>query len=222
MYALDAKNGCHQDADILSDEEYHTHPINRDGDETVTRAARAEAVMSWASLLALMRSATGGSGQTSQLAVLVGAACLVVVIAIASAILTLDNRAAGTEVLQAQRVTTDVARLMILLQRAETSQRGYFLTANRDYLDLFKESVGKIYPTLETITTATKGNAAQRQELLTLRTVIAAKLSEMNHTITLFDAPVWAEHDLVLVEGRWYGKQAMIHWSEHDDEDVEG
>ena len=43
-------------------------------------------------------------------------------------------------------------------------------------------------------------------------------------TITLFDAPVWAEHDLVLVEGRWYGKQAAIQWTEHDhdDENVEG
>lgn len=30
-------------------------------------------------------------------------------------------------------------------------------------------------------------------------------------TITLFDAPVSFEHDLELVEGRWYGKQAAKH-----------
>lgn len=41
-------------------------------------------------------------------------------------------------------------------------------------------------------------------------------------TITLFDAPVWAEHDLVLVEGRWYGKHTMDHWSAHHAEDVDG
>jgi hypothetical protein len=31
-------------------------------------------------------------------------------------------------------------------------------------------------------------------------------------TVTLFDAPVWAEHELVLVEGRWYGSEQVIHW----------
>lgn len=51
---------------------------------------------------------------------------------------------------------------------------------------------------------------------------IDGETARVRTTITLFDAPVWTEHDLVLVEGRWYGKQAMIHWSEHDDEDVEG
>jgi hypothetical protein len=42
-------------------------------------------------------------------------------------------------------------------------------------------------------------------------------------TITLFDAPVWAEHDLVLVEGRWYGKEDFLHLGgrhhDHDDEE---
>jgi hypothetical protein len=48
-------------------------------------------------------------------------------------------------------------------------------------------------------------------------------------TVTLFDAPLWAEHDLVLVEGRWYGKDALIefgkhharHVNHHDHEDAE-
>jgi hypothetical protein len=36
-------------------------------------------------------------------------------------------------------------------------------------------------------------------------------------TVTVFGAPVSAEHDLVLVEGHWYGKHAM---AEFDDMDV--
>ena len=45
-------------------------------------------------------------------------------------------------------------------------------------------------------------------------------------TVTLFDAPVWAEHDLVLVEGRWYGKVSLLkigehHHDHHDDEHEE-
>jgi hypothetical protein len=51
---------------------------------------------------------------------------------------------------------------------------------------------------------------------------IDGETARVRTTITLFDAPVWTDHDLVLVEGRWYGKDAMIHWSEHHDEDVEG
>lgn len=39
-------------------------------------------------------------------------------------------------------------------------------------------------------------------------------------TITVFDAPIWAEHDLVLLEGRWYGKHASARW-DHDDADPE-
>jgi len=31
-------------------------------------------------------------------------------------------------------------------------------------------------------------------------------------SIMLFGAPVWVEHDLVLIEGRWYGKHAARHW----------
>lgn len=38
-------------------------------------------------------------------------------------------------------------------------------------------------------------------------------------TITLFDAPLWAEHDLVLVGGRWYGKNAMVHFDDHHGHD---
>jgi hypothetical protein len=39
-------------------------------------------------------------------------------------------------------------------------------------------------------------------------------------TITVFNAPVWADHDLVLVDGRWYGKHAMEHI--HASNDLDG
>lgn len=31
-------------------------------------------------------------------------------------------------------------------------------------------------------------------------------------TVTVFDAPLSSEHDLVLVDGRWYGKKTVQHW----------
>ncbi len=41
------------------------------------------------------------------------------------------------------------------------------------------------------------------------------RTARVRTTITVFDAPIWGEHDLVLVEGRWVGKQAVIHWDAH-------
>ncbi len=35
-------------------------------------------------------------------------------------------------------------------------------------------------------------------------------------TVTLFGAPVWAEHDLILVEGHWYGKHVLAEWGDED------
>ncbi len=40
-------------------------------------------------------------------------------------------------------------------------------------------------------------------------------------TVTLFDAPIWTDHDLVLVEGRWYGKDAASKFH-IAHQDVEG
>lgn len=141
----------------------------------------------WHARLAPMVRASGGR-HLNQLIVLIGATSLMVVVALVSAFLVIDNRAAGTEVLQAQHVTTDVARLLILLQRAESGQRGYFLTANRDYLDRYNDSMSKIYPTLEAVTEALKGHPAQQVELLNLRSVIGAKIGEMTNTISLFES----------------------------------
>lgn len=141
----------------------------------------------WYASLAPIVRASGGR-HLNQLLVLIGAASLMVAVALVSAFLVIDNRAAGTEVLQAQHVTTDVARLMNLLYRAESSQRGYFLTANRDYLELYHDSMGKIYPTLEAVTEALKGRSAQEAELLNLRSVIGAKIGEMTNSISLFES----------------------------------
>jgi hypothetical protein len=41
-------------------------------------------------------------------------------------------------------------------------------------------------------------------------------------TVTLFGAPVWHEHELVLVEGRWYGKHALEHWRHGHGKRVHG
>jgi hypothetical protein len=49
---------------------------------------------------------------------------------------------------------------------------------------------------------------------------IDGSTARVRTTVTVFEVPVWTDHDLVLVEGRWYGKDAIAHWSvDRDDED---
>jgi hypothetical protein len=37
-------------------------------------------------------------------------------------------------------------------------------------------------------------------------------------TIEVFDAPIAAEHELVRIEGRWYGEHAKSTWQFGDDD----
>ncbi|MBI2254634.1 MAG: CHASE3 domain-containing protein [Proteobacteria bacterium] len=122
----------------------------------------------------------------SQLIILMGAAALVAIIAIASVLLTFDNRAAGTGILRGQRVTTDIARLLILVHRAESSQRGFLLTTNRAYLDLYHDSIEKVGPALETLTESTRNDGSLATEALNLRTLVNAKIGEMEEVLSLF------------------------------------
>lgn len=50
-----------------------------------------------------------------------------------------------------------------------------------------------------------------------------ADTARVRTTVTVFGAPVFAEHDLVLVEGHWYGKHATIDIDDIDEvADLEG
>ncbi len=46
--------------------------------------------------------------------------------------------------------------------------------------------------------------------------------ARVRSTVIVFNAPVWTEHELVLVEGRWYGKHAVIHSNDHHASHVGG
>lgn len=40
---------------------------------------------------------------------------------------------------------------------------------------------------------------------------INGEQATVRSTVTLFGAPLWADHELVLIDGRWYGKQIAHH-----------
>lgn len=46
---------------------------------------------------------------------------------------------------------------------------------------------------------------------------IEGQTARVRTTVTVFDAPIVTEHELVLVDGRWYGKEAAINWTVEDE-----
>lgn len=53
---------------------------------------------------------------------------------------------------------------------------------------------------------------SMRVEVLELQ----ADRARVRTTVTVFDAPLSHEHELVLVDGRWYGKEAVVHFNGMD------
>ncbi|MDZ4814421.1 MAG: hypothetical protein SGI99_17695 [Pseudomonadota bacterium] len=51
---------------------------------------------------------------------------------------------------------------------------------------------------------------------------INGSTARVRTTVTVFDAPIAAEHDLVLLDGRWYGREAVEHWSKHTARHAQG
>ena len=51
---------------------------------------------------------------------------------------------------------------------------------------------------------------------------IEGATARVRTTVTVFDAPIATEHELVLVDGRWYGKDAVVNWTIDSEEQSEG
>lgn len=70
-----------------------------------------------------------------------------------------------------------------------------FLLAGKQALSLYGLNVNQILDTLRVEVISVQGATAR-----------------IKTTITIFDAPISAEHEMALVEGHWYGKEAVVDW----------
>lgn len=92
---------------------------------------------------------------------------------------------------------TDLDQLKALPLEAVLDRSGALLAAAKQAVQLYGIDLNAVADSL-------------RVELLT----IDGDTARVRTTVTLFDAPVWAEHELVLVEGRWYGSKQVVEWDE--------
>ncbi|MEW6255098.1 MAG: CHASE3 domain-containing protein [Pseudomonadota bacterium] len=88
-------------------------------------------------------------------------------------------------------VENTVAAIQIFVRRAESAQRGFLLTRNADYLDLFDASSNAIGPALEKLRALVSDNAAQVATVDGLIPLVHRKMSEMQRTVSLGREGQW-------------------------------
>lgn len=89
------------------------------------------------------------------------------------------------EVVEARDVRATTVNLLLLLTDSETSQRGYLLTLDPAYLDLYRKSLPRVNEAAARLSEALAAYPQAQQPLAELRANMAIKLAEMAATIDL-------------------------------------
>ncbi|KZN55495.1 hypothetical protein N476_07135 [Pseudoalteromonas luteoviolacea H33] len=76
-----------------------------------------------------------------------------------------------------------VSQLKVQVKRAETGQRGYLLTEDREYLVPYKQGINLSLNTYEALKIKTKDNPTQQKRLTELYDILNQKFSELEQTI---------------------------------------
>jgi signal transduction histidine kinase/CheY-like chemotaxis protein len=82
-------------------------------------------------------------------------------------------------------VQKSIGRTFSLLQDAETGQRGYLLTGERDYLDPFAKADAQIDQELDRLDRLVADNPAQQGNAVALRAIANDKRAELRRTVEL-------------------------------------
>jgi methyl-accepting chemotaxis protein len=105
------------------------------------------------------------------------------------------------------QVLEKLQTLLSLMKDAETGQRGYVITGEKNYLEPYAASLKEIHSTFVTLKDLTRDNAQQQGRLDKLRPLIDAKLKELKETIELRTAKGFRETQKVVATDR--GKETM-------------
>lgn len=127
-------------------------------------------------------------GRQQGLIALIAILGLLVLVAVTATVLITENRRAAENALEAQNVPTSIMRVMNLIQRAESSQRGFLLTADPDYLALYNDSKTRLTDAYENLRLSVADVPQLSLDFATLSTLVSAKLNEMDEVLASFQA----------------------------------
>lgn len=116
-----------------------------------------------------------------------------VLIAISAASIWLVNQARSdaAAVAHTLEVENSLAQIQIFVRRAESAQRGFLLTRNASYLQLFEDSSRDLGPELGEISTLTADNPRQTSAIRGLLPKVREKMDELAQTVQLGRQARW-------------------------------
>jgi signal transduction histidine kinase len=113
-----------------------------------------------------------------------GAALLLGIIA-STLYLVYETQNYSDQVIVSRRVRSSAADLLLMIQQAESGQRGYLLTLDPDFLSTYKEAIARLRERQSRFEATIRENAFVKIDLTALQKAIAAKAAELDQTIEL-------------------------------------
>lgn len=128
---------------------------------------------------------TPNRGRWLQVALL--SAAFVVLVAISLASIYWLNRARDDAawVAHTLEVENNISLALVQIRRAESAERGYLLTDQKEFLDEFEEAASAILPRLQTLQQQTKDNAEQQQALREIMRLSESRLDQFRQVLEL-------------------------------------
>nr|CAD6619084.1 histidine kinase [Rhizobium sp. TCK] len=98
--------------------------------------------------------------------------------------------------------------MLVLLQAAETGQRGYLLTQNRDFLEPYERSLAELPARMERLKSALEAETTFSDSISRVESLVTEKLDELKRTVAMVErGDVAGALQVVRVE---YGRQVMV------------
>jgi PAS domain S-box-containing protein len=138
---------------------------------------------------AIMASRTPGSRYLwRNIAWPLALACgFLILISAASAFLVIRSQSNSGLVNHTLRVANKLSAILADVRIAESEQRGYLLTDDPAYLEVYRGSINTILPTIADLTEMTIDNPVQQRSLAAVERLVTRKLGELRETIRLHD-----------------------------------
>ena len=118
-----------------------------------------------------------------------------------------SQRDGNDAVRQAFALDNSLVTMLSLAQDAETGQRGFLLTGEEPYLDPYRSATNALQTEMQAISVAVASNPDRQAQFDALRAALAAKIAEIDETISLYKAGNASEALAVVRTNR--GKEAM-------------
>jgi CHASE3 domain sensor protein len=88
-------------------------------------------------------------------------------------------------ILQTRAVLEQIGQVLTQTTDAETGQRGFVLTGNPEYLQVYDQAIASLPAELSKLGASVADDAALRTKVATLEGLIAEKLAELKETVAL-------------------------------------